>query len=42
MSNFFFFTSGIVFGVYMDQKYNLPKVSTLIDNGVKYLKSIEK
>lgn len=42
MSNFFFFTSGVILGVYIDQKYSLPKVSTLIDKSVDYLKSIEK
>ena len=42
MSNFFFFTSGVILGVYIDQKYDLPKVSTMVDKGVEYLKSIEK
>ena len=42
MSNIFIFTSGIILGVYIDQKYDLPKVSTMIDQGVEYLKSIEK
>jgi hypothetical protein len=42
MSNLFFFTGGIVLGVYLDQKYDLPKVSLMVDKGVEYLKSIEK
>lgn len=42
MSNFFFFTSGVILGVYIDQKYSLPKVTNMIDKGVEYLKSIER
>lgn len=42
MSNFFCLTSGIIIGVYLDQKYNLPKVKDTIDNIVEYLKKIEK
>tara|TARA_B100000575_G_C22957482_1_gene553428 strand:- start:684 stop:824 length:141 start_codon:yes stop_codon:yes gene_type:complete len=42
MSNFFYFTSGIILGVYIDQKYKLPTVTTSLENFAEYLKSIEK
>lgn len=42
MSSFFYFTSGIIFGVYLDQKYTLPKVTTTLENIAEYLKTIEK
>ncbi len=42
MSNIFYFTTGIIMGVYLDQKYDLPKVTTTLENIAEYLKSIEK
>ena len=42
MSNLFYFSSGIVLGLYLDQKYDLPKVTTTMDNIGEYLKKIEK
>ena len=42
MSNLFYFSSGIVLGIYLDQKYDLPKVTTTMDNIAEYLKTIEK
>ena len=42
MTNFFYFTSGIVLGVYLDQKYKLPDVTKTLENIADYLKSIEK
>ena len=42
MSKFFFFTSGIILGVYLDQKYDLPKVTDTVDKLKKYLETIEK
>jgi len=42
MSNLFYLTSGIVLGVYLDQKYDLPKVTTTLESIAEYLKTIEK
>ena len=42
MSNFFFLTSGLILGVYLDQKYDLPKVTDTVDKLKKYLETIEK
>ena len=42
MSNLFYFSTGIVIGVYLDQKYDLPKVVDTIDKIKKYLETIEK
>jgi hypothetical protein len=42
MSNLFYFSSGVVLGIYLDQKYDLPKVTTTMDNIAEYLKKIEK
>ena len=42
MSNIFYFTSGIIVGIYLDQKYDLPLVAVTIDNFKEYLKKIEK
>ena len=42
MSNLFYLTSGIVLGVYLDQKYDLPKVTTTLESIAEYLKKIEK
>ena len=42
MSNLFYLTSGIVLGVYLDQKYDLPRVTKTLENIAEYLKTIEK
>ena len=42
MSNLFYFTSGIVLGVYLDQKYDLPRVTNTLESIAEYLKTIEK
>ena len=42
MSNLFYLTSGIVLGVYLDQKYDLPQVTKTLENIAEYLKTIEK
>ena len=42
MSNLFYLTSGIVLGVYLDQKYDLPRVTKTFENLAEYLKTIEK
>lgn len=42
MSNLFYLTSGIVLGVYLDQKYNLPRVTDTLESIAEYLKTIEK
>lgn len=42
MSNLFYFTSGIIVGVYIDQKYDLPNVKDTIDKFKKYLETIER
>jgi hypothetical protein len=42
MSNLLYFTSGIILGVYLDQKYDLPRVTDTIDKFKKYLETIEK
>ena len=42
MSNFFYFTSGILLGIYVDQKYEIPDVTKTLENIGEYLKSIEK
>jgi hypothetical protein len=42
MSNIFYLTSGIILGVYIDQKYKLPDVTKTLENMADYLKSIEK
>lgn len=36
------FSAGVIFGVYLEQNYNLPPVSVVIEKGKEYLKSIEK
>ena len=42
MSYLSVFSIGVVFGVYLEQNYNLPPVSVLLEKGKDYLKSIEK
>ena len=42
MSNLFYLTSGIVLGFYLDQKYNLPRVTDTLESIAEYLKTIEK
>ena len=42
MSNLFYLTSGIVLGVYLDQKYDLPRVTKTLEGIAEYLKTIEK
>ena len=42
MSYITVFSAGIIFGVYLEQNYNLPPVKLVIEKGQEYLKSIEK
>ena len=42
MSNFFYLSSGIFIGIYIDQKYKLPDVTKSIENFAEYLRTIEK
>jgi hypothetical protein len=42
MSYLSIFSIGVVCGVYLEQTYNLPPVSVVIEKGKDYLKSIEK
>ena len=42
MSNLFYLTSGVVLGIYIDQKYDLPRVTKTLESITEYLKTIEK
>lgn len=42
MSYFSVFSMGVIVGVYLEQNYDLPPVSTIVEKGKNYLKSIEK
>ena len=42
MSYLTVFSMGVVFGVYLEQNYKFPPVSSVIEKGKDYLKSIEK
>jgi len=42
MSRFPLFVSGIIIGVYLDQKYKLPKIESLMKKMIDTLEKIEK
>jgi hypothetical protein len=42
MTHLFVFTGGIVMGIYLEQKYNLPKITKTMDEIAEYLKKNEK
>lgn len=42
--NFFdviIFSSGTVFGIYLNQRYRLPHIETIVKNTISYLKQYE-
>lgn len=42
MSNFNLFLVGVACGVYLDQNYDVPNISVIVNKIEKYMKSIEK
>lgn len=42
MSKLVLFVSGVVFGIYIDQTYNLPKISLLVNKIKNDIKKYEK
>jgi hypothetical protein len=42
MSKPLYFLAGLAAGIYADQAYKLPSVSSLIDRAIKYAKENEK